>query len=239
MTSSTSTAAASISSFRITRTRWRSRARAHGTPLMAKYWMHNGFLQVEGKKMAKSEGNFVTIHELLQDWPGEVLRLNMLRTHYRQPIDWTLKGLEESRKVLDRWHHGGGRRRAGRRSEPAARESAGAASRRSQHAARDRRDPSDGRGGRRRPRGRRARDVPRGAAASRPAADDRDGMAGAGGPPVSQSTRRWSDRLIADRAERARREEFRRGRPHPRRARCAWACVLKDGPEGTTWEVKR
>jgi cysteinyl-tRNA synthetase len=81
---------------------------AHGTPLMAKFWMHNGFLQVEGKKMAKSEGNFVTIHELLQDWPGEVLRLNMLRTHYRQPIDWTLKGLEESRKVLDRWHHAAG-----------------------------------------------------------------------------------------------------------------------------------
>jgi cysteinyl-tRNA synthetase len=54
--------------------------------------------------MAKSEGNFVTIRELLEDWPGEVLRFNMLRTHYRQPIDWTLKGLEESRKVLDRWH---------------------------------------------------------------------------------------------------------------------------------------
>jgi cysteinyl-tRNA synthetase len=81
---------------------------AYGTPLMAKYWMHNGFLQVEGKKMAKSEGNFVTIHDLLRDWPGEVLRLNMLRTHYRQPIDWTLKGLEESRKVLDRWHHAAG-----------------------------------------------------------------------------------------------------------------------------------
>ncbi len=77
---------------------------AHGTSLMAKYWMHNGFLQVEGRKMAKSEGNFVTIHELLRDWPGEVLRFNMLRTHYRQPIDWTVAGLEESRKVLDRWH---------------------------------------------------------------------------------------------------------------------------------------
>jgi cysteinyl-tRNA synthetase len=77
---------------------------AHGTSLMAKYWMHNGFLQVEGKKMAKSEGNFVTISDLLRDWPGEVLRFNMLRTHYRQPIDWTLAGLEESRKVLDRWH---------------------------------------------------------------------------------------------------------------------------------------
>src|SRR6185436_13335396 len=76
---------------------------AHGTPLMAKYWMHNGFLQVEGKKMAKSEGNFVTIRDLLADWPGEVLRFNMLRTHYRQPIDWTKKSLEESQATLDRW----------------------------------------------------------------------------------------------------------------------------------------
>src|SRR6202161_4063332 len=56
------------------------------TPLMANFWMHNGFLQVEGEKMSKSVGNFLTINELLNDWPGEVLRLNMLRTHYRQPI---------------------------------------------------------------------------------------------------------------------------------------------------------
>jgi cysteinyl-tRNA synthetase len=77
---------------------------AHGTPVMANYWMHNGFLQVEGEKMSKSLGNFVTIRELLNDWPGEVLRLNMLKTHYRSPIDWTLKGLEESAKVLDEWY---------------------------------------------------------------------------------------------------------------------------------------
>ena len=77
---------------------------AFHTPVMANYWMHNGFLQVEGEKMAKSAGNFVTIHELLQDWPGEVVRLNMLRTHYRQPIDWTVKGLEESSKILDGWY---------------------------------------------------------------------------------------------------------------------------------------
>jgi cysteinyl-tRNA synthetase len=73
------------------------------TPVMANYWMHNGFLQVEGEKMSKSLGNFVTIHELLADWPGEVVRLNMLRTHYRQPIDWTVKGLEESWKILSSW----------------------------------------------------------------------------------------------------------------------------------------
>src|SRR5215475_361399 len=71
---------------------------------MANTWMHNGFLQVEGEKMSKSLGNFVTIRELLADWPGEVLRLNMLKTHYRSPIDWTLKSVEESKKVLDDWY---------------------------------------------------------------------------------------------------------------------------------------
>jgi cysteinyl-tRNA synthetase len=71
---------------------------------MANYWMHNGFLQIEGDKMSKSTGNFVTIRELLADWPGEVLRLNMLRTHYRSPIDWTVKGLEEAAKTLDDWY---------------------------------------------------------------------------------------------------------------------------------------
>jgi cysteinyl-tRNA synthetase len=71
---------------------------------MANTWMHNGFLQVEGEKMSKSLGNFVTIRELLADWPGEVLRLNMLKTHYRSPIDWTLKGVEESAKTLDDWY---------------------------------------------------------------------------------------------------------------------------------------
>ncbi len=77
---------------------------AHGTSTMANYWMHNGFLQVEGEKMSKSLGNFVTINEVLADWPGEVLRLNMLKTHYRSPIDWTLKSLEESAKTLDDWY---------------------------------------------------------------------------------------------------------------------------------------
>jgi cysteinyl-tRNA synthetase len=77
---------------------------AHGTPAMANYWMHNEFVQVEDAKMSKSLGNFVTIRELLADWPGEVLRLNMLRAHYRSPMDWTLKGLEESAKTLDDWY---------------------------------------------------------------------------------------------------------------------------------------
>jgi cysteinyl-tRNA synthetase len=77
---------------------------AHGTPTMANYWMHNEFVNVEREKMSKSLGNFVTIRELLADWPGEVLRLNMLKSHYRSPIDWTLKGLEESAKTLDDWY---------------------------------------------------------------------------------------------------------------------------------------
>ncbi|MGB7079714.1 MAG: cysteine--tRNA ligase [Xanthobacteraceae bacterium] len=77
---------------------------AFHTPAMANYWMHNGFLQVEGGKMSKSLGNFVTIHELLRDWPGEVVRLTMLQTHYRQPINWTVTGLREAQKMLDHWY---------------------------------------------------------------------------------------------------------------------------------------
>jgi cysteinyl-tRNA synthetase len=83
---------------------------AFHTPVMANYWMHNGFLQVEGEKMAKSAGNFVTIHDLLHTngfggryWSGEVLRFAMLRTHYRQPIDWTVKALEEADATLARF----------------------------------------------------------------------------------------------------------------------------------------
>jgi cysteinyl-tRNA synthetase len=72
-------------------------------PVMANYWMHNGFLQVEGEKMSKSLGNFVTIRELLSNWPGDVLRLNMLRTHYRQPIDWRNEGLLNAKAELLSW----------------------------------------------------------------------------------------------------------------------------------------
>ncbi|MFD0936863.1 cysteine--tRNA ligase, partial [Methylobacterium trifolii] len=78
------------------------------TPVMANYWLHNGFLQVEGEKMSKSAGNFITIRQVLDDWPGEVVRLNMLKTHYRQPIDWTRRGLEESSRMLERWYVGAG-----------------------------------------------------------------------------------------------------------------------------------
>lgn len=77
---------------------------AHGTERMANVWMHNGFLQVEGRKMAKSEGNFVTVKDLLADWPGEVIRLAMLMTHYREPIDFSRAKLGEARNVLDGWY---------------------------------------------------------------------------------------------------------------------------------------
>src|SRR6478672_6450509 len=84
---------------------------------MANIWMHNGFLQVESEKMSKSLGNFVTIRDLLVDWPGEALRLNMLKTHYRSPIDWTSKSLEESAKTLDDWYAVAADVRAGQPSD--------------------------------------------------------------------------------------------------------------------------
>jgi cysteinyl-tRNA synthetase len=76
---------------------------AFHTPVMANYWMHNGFLQVEGEKMAKSAGNFVTIHELLSNWAGEVIRLQILMTHYRQPIDWFSSKTKDAEHELWEW----------------------------------------------------------------------------------------------------------------------------------------
>jgi cysteinyl-tRNA synthetase len=80
---------------------------AFHAPVMANYWLHNGFLQVEGEKMSKSLGNFVTIHELLttekfgaKKWEGAILRYAMLSTHYRQPIDWTVERLVWAEKQL-------------------------------------------------------------------------------------------------------------------------------------------
>ncbi|MGP8231670.1 MAG: cysteine--tRNA ligase [Methylovirgula sp.] len=77
---------------------------AFGHQTMANYWLHNGFLQVEGQKMSKSLGNFITIRQALKDWPGEVVRFNMLKAHYRQPIDWTLTSLNESQRELDKFY---------------------------------------------------------------------------------------------------------------------------------------
>jgi cysteinyl-tRNA synthetase len=74
----------------------------HGAPL-ASFWMHNGFLEVEGAKMSKSLGNFVTIHELLDEFPAGAIRLAMLETHYTQPINWTRDKVRAARDELSEW----------------------------------------------------------------------------------------------------------------------------------------
>ena len=83
---------------------------ANATPRMANVWMHNGYLQVEGRKMSKSEGNFVTIADVLRtrkvggrEWPGPVVKLALLGTHYREPIDFSAARLEEADSILRRW----------------------------------------------------------------------------------------------------------------------------------------
>jgi len=74
---------------------------AHGAP-MANYWMHNGFLDMSGEKMSKSLGNVVLLKDLLQDWPGEVIRFALLSGHYRMPLDWTPDLLTQAKATLDR-----------------------------------------------------------------------------------------------------------------------------------------
>ena len=80
---------------------------AHGeTDLAAfsKYWVHNGFLTVEGEKMSKSLGNFLLAHDLIKEHPGEALRLTLLSAHYRQPLDWSGEKVQQSQKQLDRFY---------------------------------------------------------------------------------------------------------------------------------------
>jgi cysteinyl-tRNA synthetase len=78
---------------------------AHPGEDFARVWMHNGFLQVEGEKMSKSLGNFFTVRDLLdQGWPGEVIRFMLLRTHYRQPLDWSRDAAKEAMEELATWY---------------------------------------------------------------------------------------------------------------------------------------
>jgi cysteinyl-tRNA synthetase len=77
---------------------------AHDEAEFARYWVHNGFLTVEGDKMSKSIGNILLVRDILAGAPGEAVRLNMLSSHYRQPLDWTDAGVAESRTILDRWY---------------------------------------------------------------------------------------------------------------------------------------
>jgi cysteinyl-tRNA synthetase len=79
---------------------------AFGHAIMATYWMHNGFLNISGEKMSKSLGNFFTVHELLDQYPAEAIRLLLLSAHYRQPLDFTHDGLVQARATLDRWYGG-------------------------------------------------------------------------------------------------------------------------------------
>jgi len=70
----------------------------------AKYWIHNGFLTVEGEKMSKSLGNFLLAHDLIEKHPGETLRLTLLGAHYRQPLDWSDQALGQAQKQLDTFY---------------------------------------------------------------------------------------------------------------------------------------
>ncbi len=79
---------------------------AHAGHALATYWVHNGFVTVNGEKMSKSLGNFFTVHDLLQEFPGhgEAIRLALLSAHYRQPLDFTKDGVRAAKAQLDRWY---------------------------------------------------------------------------------------------------------------------------------------
>ena len=77
---------------------------ALGDQAFAKYWMHNGYLMSEGEKMSKSLGNFYTVHQLLEEFPGEAIRLHLLQTQYRQPLDFSKAGVAQARRTIDRWY---------------------------------------------------------------------------------------------------------------------------------------
>ncbi len=77
---------------------------AFDNKIMAQVWMHNGYLMSEGEKMSKSLGNFYTVHDLLNEFPGEAIRLALLKTHYRQPLDFRKDGLREAKKELDEFY---------------------------------------------------------------------------------------------------------------------------------------
>jgi cysteinyl-tRNA synthetase len=80
---------------------------AHDAPL-ARYWMHNGWVTVNGEKMSKSLGNFFTVRDLLAEFPGEAIRLALLSAHYRQPLDFTRDGIRQAKQTLDRWQRARG-----------------------------------------------------------------------------------------------------------------------------------
>jgi cysteinyl-tRNA synthetase len=188
----------------------------HGHPL-ARTWLHNGFLNVEGEKMSKSLGNFVTINALLKDWPGEALRFNMLRTHYRQPMDWTVAGMTESWKTLEKWYGV---------SEPIADPVVGAAF--LDALSDDLNTPA--------------------AIAELHKANDKElagglGLLGFSNVQLNLANKKAVDEVaIADAIEARKAARARKDFKESDRIRdelLAEGIVLKDGPSGTTWEVKR
>ncbi|MCE5234029.1 MAG: cysteine--tRNA ligase [Mizugakiibacter sp.] len=77
---------------------------AHGGKPFARYWLHNGMLTFDGRKMSKSLGNVLVLHELLQRHPAEALRFLLLKAHYRQPLDWSDAALTQALRTLDGWY---------------------------------------------------------------------------------------------------------------------------------------
>jgi cysteinyl-tRNA synthetase len=199
---------------------------------MANVWMHNGFLQVEGDKMSKSVGNFVTIRELLADWPGEVLRLNMLKTHYRSPIDWTLKGVEESAKTLDDWYEVAsdveGERASGAVIEALSDDLNTPQMTASLHHARN-----NAASGNERERGEFAASLRLLGFLSESKADWKGRKQQASGIDARQI-----DGLISDRAAARARKDFKES-DRIRDQLAAMGVVIKDSKEGTTWEIAR
>src|SRR6266446_10856299 len=80
---------------------------AHRGAPLARYWLHNGFLTAAaGEKMSKSLGNFVTVHELVEEWPGEAIRLALLGGHYREPLEFSHERVAQAKQTLDRFYLG-------------------------------------------------------------------------------------------------------------------------------------
>jgi cysteinyl-tRNA synthetase len=77
---------------------------AHDGKVFARYWLHNGMLTFDGRKMSKSLGNVLQLHQLLEQHPPEVLRYLLLRAHYRQPLDWSDETLKQAKATLDGWY---------------------------------------------------------------------------------------------------------------------------------------
>jgi len=205
---------------------------ARGTPAMANYWMHNEFVQMEDTKMSKSLGNFVTIRDLLADWPGEVLRLNMLKAHYRSSMDWTLRGLEETAKTLDDWYSVAGDIKCEQPSEAVV-EALSDDLNTPQMIAALHGFRNSAASGNTRDRGEFAASLRLFGFLSETAAEWNDRKQQASGIDAKQI-----DGLISDRAAARARKDFRES-DRIRDRLAAMGVIIKDSKEGTTWEIAR